>query len=775
MSINRKIIMRKMARADLLRKRNVQGVVAVCMLTAGFSLMAPFLGAGQNVDFVFYRWFGLSRFDLLIFSVGIASTALFASATTFFVATSAIERIAAAPRWIGILPSEPHQDRSYQTTRHAVISICLATSLSALLAIIMHLSVQDFVLDYTRHSLERLVDFEPAARAQLGNYIEFLNPINSFFYASNKTASVIMFKLLVGAGAAPETARGILLLFYSTAFGSGFGWLFYAACRRRSAAVAGVLIAFSLPHIAVIYGLFPIPTLSGVLSVSLFCMAVASCMLGWRLAAIVLWLCQGAFHLTTFVAWSPVILLCFSYSLLERWKLSRRALAIGLVVAPPALGLLAGALEAGGVLPFRGDPVFWALDRVRTFHTVFLFTERYHLVIAYLSELLAIGLLCLSPRAKNSPLHNINVWVVALGAGVFLMYALAVETEWSVIASFFLPLRYECILVVFLLANLFHTIGIGRTRLTIEKAIAAATLFSVLLASRFPHTLPDQPMTTIWIWAMFQAWLERVEGGPKIRPTIVFAAPVSVVLVVLAYLLWAPSASIEIASSPDFARLFGVADANMEAAVNFLWQVERYLGVLIVGALATPLFRCAHRIRLTGMTAALVWITFATPAPSSGAAIFDRKKAQAEFLAVFTGQIEDSPEKQAIDWMHRAIPPGAPTLVYQGILVGRVGFAKTTLDLDNVSIPSYWPPLIVPVAQELSELYGIDLLDMRRKRARIWNVWNIDLWRSTRDRFLSGSNCRFPWVVEPTKIPPSTLAQPVFQNDFMRAYFCVNR
>lgn len=621
--------------------------------------------------------------------------------------------------------------------RHGrTLLVCAALCLLA--SLLMALTRQEFITAFHKASLHRYTDVQLYVHHQVHGSTDDLHPVFGGYLRLNWTAPVALAMLLVRMGCPGPLAINVVALLMRTLFGLGISGLFLAAMRKRHVALLGVALAYVLPSNANIYGHLPQYALSGFAATSCFLLACSFLLLGCRRWAVSCWLLHLWIHPTTFVAWSPFFigLLLATGSVTKaaftRWL---RPYGFLLVLGPAVAAMAAGLAERGGLLPFRGDEYYWALTRIKANHSVFLFNATYVLTLQYFAAVAALLILARTDREGSNPLTTLNLLAGLGGLGIGVMYLATVETHFSVAANMCLPLRFECVMYPLILANVAHAAFCFRPDR--PQAGLLAGLYGAILF--FPQF---KPLLWAWFWALGQDWLSQ---GPNRTRRHIWGA-VGGALVVLGYLAFGPSGrtiSWNCATAAPF--LAGGAMVACAAGLAFLLR-RHWPRPLFVAAVAGCLL-IGPRIWMTNPA----WL-------------------QEELKAVSKGQNEQSPEKEACDWLNSQVAPGTPVLTYNALYIHRVTHVRTCLNKDIIDYFVYSPGFARPLAEELRDLYGLDVLAMARRGERL-NLTHDD-WYAVRTRVLETGHAgdrAYDYIIEPARLQPGD-GRIVFSNSFARIY-----
>jgi hypothetical protein len=633
--------------------------------------------------------------------------------------------------------------------RQQVVTLVLCALLSVVTATLYTLSRGEYRTAYNKARQSRHTDVHGHAWHRVNRTVDHTHPIAGYFAARNHTFGTSLLVLLVGAGLSFETALLVVIVVFRTVFGVGISWLMGAVTRSRRTALLAVLLAYCFPRVAIIYGLTPTQALAGMLTTSVFLVAVALCLLGFRRVSIAAWLFQLWVHPVTFACWAPLYwgtFLATSSFAARLWPRLGRRFCVLLVIVPPLCGIAAGLAEAAGYLPFKTDETYWALVRTRASHSVFLFSDRYGFPLNYFSLVAALLMLASSGNSRRSPLRSLNILAAFLGLGIGLMYLTSVETHFSAVANACLPLRFESVMFPILLANIFYIVSCSEK--ASQGSVCFAAGYGIILA---PVQL--NPILGAWAWALGHRWLETDKR--RLSPFL-GAVAVGVAVIVL-YLLLAP------------ARL-GVA-----------WKVRNaawFLRALPAVALVFVLSLWMRRLKLlsTSRLAILFPVTMIGAALVNGHNFeFQRHGMLAEEVsAIVRGRSEVSPEKEAFDWLNANLPPGASVLSHAGILLHLTTHVRPSINNDTAAFFVYAPQLAGPTAEEIHRIYGLDVRELARKRKRLSPLLGSEAcWVPAREKVLRMAwqdSRAYEWVVEPSSMPTSGAAPVVFENAFVRIY-----
>jgi len=611
--------------------------------------------------------------------------------------------------------------------------------LSLLASLLFALTSGEFVTNFHKACLHRYTDIDGFAYHLTEGTGDQTHPAYAPFIRYNKSAPLVLARVLMAAGLALPTAVNLVVLLMRTAFCTGISWLVLAATGKRSLALLGVILACCLPSNAHIYGHLFHPALTGYFTTSVFLLACSLCLLGYRRVSLVCWLLQLWVHPTTFVCWSPVFVGLYLIPFISRRpsmaRYGRPYLAL-LVVGPLLAGLAAGLAEKANLLPFAGGADYWALVRAKSCHSVFLFSANYALPLQYASQVAALFILAFSARGRDCPLRPLNVLSAFAGLGIGVMWAGTVETEFSVAANMCLPLRFECVMYPLIVANVLWSIFCPSRERSRESTLAAG--YGALLL--FP---PLSPLLWAWAWALGQAWLQS-DGR---RRHVFVAGAATGILLVCGYLALGPSGR---PLEWSFRQLALPLEAAGMLAIMFaasLWIKLTWRRLAYVAA-------CAACLLITPRT----WIT--NPAVLIS-----------EVKSILGRQPESSAQKQACDWINAHIAPGTPVLVSQSLYLHRLTHVRTSVNKDIIEYFLYAPSLAEPLVAEMEAIYGIDLREMARRHQRLnltWEDWSHA--RAAALRPLGVDEHTWRYVIEPAHVEPADGCAVVFANSYVRIY-----
>lgn len=626
-----------------------------------------------------------------------------------------------------------------------VCTLVLCLILSIVIAALFALCRGEVRTGFHKASLDRFSDIGQFALPKVYGTIDDSHPVLSFYVERNKTFGATLAVALVRAGLSFETAVSLVSLIYRSFFGVAISWLAFAATGKRSIGLLGVFLAFGLPNNAVVYGYTPaLSAVTGVFATSVFLVACSLCLLRLRSLSLLVWVFQLWVHPITFVCWSPAFLGLYVASSFKR-KTSTKLIIIYLSLlagGPLAVGALSGLLEAGGWLPIQGDEYYWALVRTKTYHSVFLFSSKYAAPVQYISQVAALMLLAFAGKATSSPLRRLNVLCAFLGLGLGLMYAGTVETHFSVLANFCLPLRFESVMYPVLIANVLHILFNTDSRRIGERALSAA--YGALLL--FPSLMP-----LFWAgtWAAGIAWFqaERKNTRVYLGLTMVGAAAS------LIYLVLAPSNEVWLLSKMVYTMSY------VKGLVWFVVALAVSLGIRSMGSRATH---------------AVAWAAvLLIPTPSW---FLQFRTLAYEWEALVHNLPESSPEKEACDWINGNIPKGATILVAPNLYLHYATHVKTSIELELVGFFIYAPAMAKSIADEVNRLYGVDVVEMARRHERLGLSYQD--WYRLRRGVLEGTHPArddFQFIGEPAEVTPAVGGTIVFANEYLRVYSLVKK
>jgi hypothetical protein len=406
------------------------------------------------------------------------------------------------------------------------------------------------------------------------------------------------------------------------------------------------------------------------------------------------------------------------------------------VAGPSIAALLCGVAERFNLLPFHGDEYYWALTRVKTNHCVFLFNTTYVLALQYFAEVTALLILAWSGRHRGGPLTMLNLLAGLGGLGIGLMYAVAVETHFSVVANMCLPLRFECVMYPLILANVVRSAFC----LTASQASAGllAALYGTLLV--FPQF---KPLLWAWAWALGHDHL--LGGVARSRRHLIWLIVGAVI--VLGYLALGPSGQ-PLRWNVMHSLPFLVGAAVLVCAILVAWWIGRVWPRLTFAAACLGCVMIAPRIWMTNPA----WLI-------------------EEVRSVVNRRVEESPERQTCEWLNNHVAPGTPVLAHNALFLHRMTQVRTAVNKDLVEYFVYAPRFARPLAEELKDLYGLDVLAMAVRGERLYLTQED--WLRARSRVLAYGRCgdrSFGFVIEPAHVPPAQAGNVVFSNQYARIY-----
>ena len=240
---------------------------------------------------------------------------------------------------------------------------------------------------------------------------------------------------------------------------------------------------------------------------------------------------SGWVHPFTFATWSPLFIELYwtgirpassAMSMCRDWAVLTVLLVIGLV---------ASAVEVSGLLPqkFRVGPEYWALTRIKLFHTVFWMSKFGSLFpLRYLSAVSGLLVLAQWHGAQDLRVRTFNRPIALFGIGVWLAYTLCVETHLLFFVASWLPLRFDGVLFTFLLANALSLVVDKSGKPSVR--MLAAVYFIFLISSSF--------QTFHWsiVWAIATVW----HGNRERSKITVCLAVFSALLITVSYILLVP-------------------------------------------------------------------------------------------------------------------------------------------------------------------------------------------------------------------------------------------
>lgn len=642
-----------------------------------------------------------------------------------------------------ILSQVDAQPPGHTRPEGALCTLALCLILSLVVSVLFALSRAEVKTGFHRACLNRFSDLGEFALPRVYDTLDDCHPYLSHYAQRNHTFGPTLVVALAKAGLSFEMAVSAVSLIYRCFFGIGISWLLFAATGKRAIGLLGVFLAYGLPYNVMVYGYTPdLSAITGVFAISVFLVAVSLCLLGMRRSSLVIWLFQLWVHPITFICWAPVFLALFLTARNTRRTSSKlwSLYLVVLVCGPLAAGLIAGLLERASLLPFRGDEYYWAFVRVKTYHSVFLWTSKYAAPLQYLSQVLALLLLARSRKGSDSLLVRLNMLAGCLGLGIGLMYVGTVETHFSVLANMCLPLRFEAVMYPLLIANVLHVVCCSSGERTGEKAFSAA--YGALLL--FPSVMP-----LFWAaaWAAGIAWFQ----GQRRHATLYLVAVVPGIAMALLYLVMAPSEDMWLLAKLAY---------TMSFVKGLLWLAVAFGVSLRITHLGQRAFH------VVAWSAVLL-----IPSPNW---ILRLLTLTQEVSAIVHDLPVSSPTKKACDWINANIPTGSTILVAPNLYLHYATHVKTSIELELVGFFIYAPVTAKSIAEEVNGLYGVDVLDVARKRKRL-RLSDED-WYRLRRGMLDGSHPAkgdYQYIGEPAGMTPADSGAIVFQNEFLRVYSLV--
>ncbi|MAE65752.1 MAG: hypothetical protein CMJ18_15900 [Phycisphaeraceae bacterium] len=618
---------------------------------------------------------------------------------------------------------------------HVGRALLLLAALSLVGATAFTLSRGEVRTGFHRACLLRFTDAQAYARHRLDGTTDATHPFFGELARRNRTLLPTAVEALTRAGLPFETSVITVVVAVRTMFAVGFAWIVFAASGNLLVSMVAVALAFSLNPSATVYGYNATEAISGIMTASMFLGAIALLLLGRRRTSLVFWLLQGAVHPITFVCWAPVYLGLWCSRWLSRRKVGR-AYCVVLLVGPVLVGLSIAAAETWHLLSVQVDDRFWALVRTRLMHTVFLGSERYQLPLQYVAAtaaLFVLGRPALREDAGDAfPLTRFNQYAAWLAAGIFVLYLVCVETQWSYVAAATLPLCFESVLIAMLLAN---AIGLAVRGDEPASVRAVSALYGLLLMMFLFSAL-----TWSWLWALFvvAARSKKLAGGQ------VVAAGAGVMAIAL-YVVAVPD---------DTGRL--------AHRVGLLIDVLQ--GLLVVSLIY---FACRGLQRFEARAAVAVLLAGVMILGQETWAPWRLRVAKDECVALLTGRAEQSAEKQAIDWLSGHVPPEAPVLTDPGVILHVVTPLNVSVNDDLPSLFVYMPDMASKLIDEIESIYGLNVVQLARERRRLSPAMH-SAWPEARDRALDGE--AYSYVVERTATARSETALVLYENEYVRIY-----
>ncbi len=636
-------------------------------------------------------------------------------------------------------PDANDGDAPCPTGRVLLLLLALSTVFAGLYAL-----SRSEVTQFHRLSMECYFDYQGVARHRLADTAESTHSLNSIIIGKDKTFPSVAVTALTRAGMPLLWSVTLMAWLFRTLFAMGIAIMLFAATRKWYIAALGVLLAFSLPDIAPVYGHVPHKAIRGICGVSLFVIAAALCVLGRRWSAAGVWLVLGAMHPVTFVCWTPVMLGLLFWRKLTAAVGGRLsgAYMILLVVAPTVLGLVAALAEARGVIPLRGGQTYWALTRIRAWHTTFFFSGRWDVPLGYFSQVACLYILARSPRTLRSPLAPFNRLAAAGGLGIGLMYLICVETELSVVAAVMYPLRFESVMCLLIVANVFEVMFRRRRDGNADAWFAVGYGATLLMPGL-------KPLVGAWAWATGSAYLQA-RRSRRIRWVGVGVVGVSVTVLYAALIPRDESLSMLV---------------RLKTLRYLATSLPPLAGALIVALLVGRLGLTVRRVAVSALVCVgIVCLMPGTWGPSRLQAIGE------EASAIAKGTEERTPHKELSDWMNEHIPAGTPVLSHYGINLHKTTHVKTSINHALLGAIVYFPAEADEQAREIRDIYGLDVVDMADRRQILLRQYDWGKARATVLEADGGNPRGYRYVVELATEPAAGGADVAFENALARVY-----
>ena len=448
-------------------------------------------------------------------------------------------------------------------------------------------------------------------------------------------------------------------------------------------------------------------------------------------------------------------------------------------------------LEAAGIIDMHGGTYYW--DFVAALSTHSLFGGALDMARIPISYLLMVGgLFCLSVPMAPVPkrLHFINRCVASIGLSFYCIQVLYVETHLSILANMLLPLRFEALLFIFFLFNIFSILFAKREECdsrawysdNIGIFCVACGFFITLFTLHKSHNALYFFPFSIYICIIFIELVSKTGNNTFKKKNIAVAIIFLLLFIANCYML-----------SPKFSSMFN--DIYL-LAMPPSWLLKIIL-ISILSLVIAKIFIRANtsKIFLSRLCSVILLVSFFYVYEKQLPQIYDPEKIKTELSLLIQGVRAgtlNSPWNDFFVWQKKNIPPGDKILVYPALFLNLLGIPGVSVQADTANFSLYLPREATPLAEQLHHIFNIDIAYYAKKGAKVYDLTLYSItgegWDYAKRIYLgSGSaseSCRwehpeklrFQWVAEPItgfdgkKIAASYPEYVVFENAVIRIY-----
>ena len=642
------------------------------------------------------------------------------------------------------------RDPSRATVFLLVAAFCLSLSASWLIAGFRG----EPVTDYYETTLNRICDTRDMAFNTV--FPHPLHPIYKSFFEKNFTlGSRIVLFLIRNTGLPMHTVVVMYTVLGRALLGFSFFCLVFALSRNRALAFAIIPLAYVLEPFRAVYGINPVMSVAGLITLYLFITALALWLCGRRGWCFALLVFMALMHPVRFVFSAPLFIAMW---LAERPGALKKLLPAALVLFPVAVAVAWHIIIERGLAANGVDKVaYWNLLIMRSNHGVFTGGGRYPVLIQFVMMLAGCLLAMRLPAAGKHPALCAATRVTAwLSAGLLIVQIVGVEMRLSIGAHMLLPLRIDDVLLILAFSHTLINALDGDASLRARLFAAGMFLFLAMtrdaIFSYAPMALP--------LWALLQVHLSTSSN----KPAGAELRGIAIYVLALVVLLWP-------AMPP---RIY-------EAGANALLS-----GLLMCGIVAVLYLACRGASLLPAANYGFTALLALTICLFGVRAFLTRYAGDYEtYLKAARNTIgfvrRDPPGSpiwaESLAWIHGHIHEDEAILVYPTLYLEYVVQRRTSLDYNCANFFIYVPESLNPELRELKAVYGIDPRQDATARLRLYDLM-IEQWPAARHRVMYGAAPApfdYDWIAEPADTKPHAGVQPEFENSVLRIYHARGR
>jgi hypothetical protein len=301
----------------------------------------------------------------------------------------------------------------------------------------------------------------------------------------NKTLTPTIAKLLLDLGVSKQVTTVSISFVYLLVQNFGLPLVVYAATRKKSISIiVAFAFLFVLGNIEPIYSFITSGFITGNLSTSIFLMEIGFAILGFYWASIIILIFHIFVHPTTFLMWTPLVLLVFYLKRNglsnENSKIKFIFIYLSLIFYPSVVALVCYLYELNfyAMSEIQSND-YWKMATISFYHTKFLDNGKFINVLTYIFSL--FSLIIISSSALLTKIHRNYLKIIcAYGFGILISTIIFVESGVSIIFSMTLPFRFAVILYVAIFLT-YLVVALRGSNQT--KAVALLIIVSLFLNS----------------------------------------------------------------------------------------------------------------------------------------------------------------------------------------------------------------------------------------------------------------------------------------------------